>query len=121
MPFDPLEDLANSSAGESAGEHSSEESSNANSVSDEDSDWCDRAKQARIDKMTSPSINVTHPLPAKIAFEDIPVLFQDSEEATIVDRWFVVECRSVPMPNVDDWGHGSTPIVERIEVWKRGE
>jgi hypothetical protein len=83
MPFDPLEDPANSSAGE----HSNK-SSNADSFSDEDSDWCDRAKRARINKMPSPSIDVTHPLPAKIAFGDIPVLFQDSEEATIVDRWF---------------------------------
>jgi hypothetical protein len=62
MPFDPLEDPANSSS-----EEHSDKSSNADSVSDEDSDWWDRAKQARIGKITLPSIDViTHPLPAKI-------------------------------------------------------
>jgi hypothetical protein len=48
-----------------------------------------------------------------------PIIFQDYEEAMIVDQWFIVECRSsVPMPLFDDCGCGSTADVQWIKVWE---
>jgi hypothetical protein len=57
----------------------------------------------------------------RLDYEDIPVLFQGPEEAEKVDRFFVVERRSEPMPGEDCTSIGLTPGIEGFKVWKRGD
>jgi hypothetical protein len=95
-------------------------------VSDDDSlpgpneEWLQSSKKGRNGQNRSTSIDVTHPLP-RLDYEDIPVMFQGPEDAEKVNRYFVVERRSEPMPGDDKTDVGDTPGIEGFEVWLRGD
>ena len=115
--FDPLEE-----PGDSTPEYEpvDDEDSDEDDLDGHDDEWLENAVRLNMEERLSSSIDVTHSK-SKISFEDIPVLFQGPEQATKVDRFFVVERRSDPMSPVDDTGMGKTPGLQALEIWKRGD
>jgi hypothetical protein len=83
-------------------------------------EWLQLSKKGRNGQNRSTSIDVAHPLP-RLEYEDIPVMFQGPEDAEKVNRYFVVERRSEPMPGDDKTDVGDTPGIEGFEVWLRGD
>ena len=86
----------------------------------EDDEWLQASKRARTGNSFSSSIDASQPLPC-LDYEDIPILFQGPAEAENVNRFFVVERRTEPMPGEDVTAKGCTPGIEGFEVWRRGD
>ena len=114
--FDPLEeDIV-----ESDSDFDMDNISDDNSLAGPNEEWLESSKQGQSGQTRSTSIDVNHPVPG-IVYEDILVLFQGPEEAEKVNRCFVVERRSEPMPGDDTTDVGDTPGIEGFEVWVRGD
>jgi hypothetical protein len=121
--FNPLKD----------GDSESEMKYKLENVSDDDSleghntEWMESSKKFHRGE-TNPtyltSIDVTQPLP-QLLYKDIPILFQDPQEAKNLNRYFAVKlcfklC-SKPMLGKNGTAIGFTLGIEGLEVWKSGD
>ena len=85
-----------------------------------DGEWLEMAVAPTVMATLSSSIDFSKPK-CKLVLEDIPILFQGPEDATKVDRYFVIERRSDSMSPVDETSAGMTPGIQGIECWRRGD
>ena len=86
-----------------------------------DNSWAFGMVPVNTPQVQSTSIDYSQTKAEQLSFEDIPILYQTPQEATRSDRWFVVERRSEPLADSDTTGFGETPLIESIQLWKRGE
>jgi hypothetical protein len=113
--FDPLDECQSDES-----EFEFEIGSGDDSLEGENDEWLQESKRARTGDTFSSSVDVSQPMP-RLDYEDIPILFQGPADAEKVNRFFVVERRTEPMPGEDVSTKGFTPGIEGFEVWKRGD
>jgi hypothetical protein len=114
--FDPLDN----GKSDSEFEFDVDGASDNESLDGVNEEWLHISNRSRTGDSFSSSIDVTKPLP-RLVYEDIPILFQGPLEAEKVNRYFVVERRTEPMPGEDETADGCTPGIEGFEVWMRGD